>query len=145
MARYPNPSLEAIPDADLTASLARAPLDQYVVWKGIPFRSEAGSIPDRVFKLITEAWEPTPLRTILTKAARLSGNGGLKPESVRGALQRHQSANSACYLLVRRAFSGDYLAVKDVPFPTHAGRISSGEVVVARATLSRAGLPTLGT
>jgi hypothetical protein len=142
MARYATASFEPIPDADLTASLARAPLDQYVVWNGVPFRSEADSIPDRVFKLINEAWEPMSLRTILAKAARLSGVQGLKPERVRNALRIHQSSSSACYLLVRRELSGDYLAVTDVPCPSHAGRISMGDIVVPAAARSRYRLST---
>lgn len=130
MARYPATSLETISDTALVAALARTPLDQYVIWNGVPFRSEPGSIPDRVFKLIPEAWEPAPLRTILTLAARLSGAEGLKPERVRSAFRVHQSSGSTCYFLVRRDMSGDYLAVTDVPCPSSGRRMAMGDVVL---------------
>jgi hypothetical protein len=133
MARQRTAPLKHLPEDALLAALARTPSDLYVLWNGEVCPAQPGSIRSRALGLVTEVWEPLPLRTLLTRAARLSGSSGLDPDTVRSAVRMHQAASHAAYFLVRRTLAGDYLAVTDVPYPsTGRRRLQAGDVVLSR-------------
>lgn len=114
-------------------AIARTPLDQWVIWDGTPCPGQANSLRSRALSCISEVWTPTPLRVVVQRAATLSGDQGLNPDTVRSAIRMHQAARPAAYLLVRRTLSGDYLAVTDVPWPSAApGPLRAGDVVLDR-------------
>jgi hypothetical protein len=134
MARRHTGTLKHLSDAVLTDALARAPSDHFVIWNGRPCPAQTGSIRSRALALVAEVWEPVPLRVLLTRAARLSGQAGLDPDTVRSAVRMHQGASHASYFLVRRTLSGDYLAVADVPCPSSGSRrLSAGDRILGRA------------
>lgn len=134
MARYRSATLKHLSDDALTEALARTPADHFVIWNGRACRAQAGSIRSRALQLIEEIWEPVPLRTLVIRAARLSGSSGLDPDTVRSAVRMHQSASDTAYFLVRRTLSGDYLAVVDVPFPSSGStKLQAGDLVLSRA------------
>jgi hypothetical protein len=134
MARQRTAALKHLPDHALTEALARTPSDQYVIWNGRACPAQQGSIRSRALGLIEEVWEPVPLRTLLTRAARIAGASGLDPDTVRSAVRMHQSSSHAAYFLVRKTLSGDYLALVDVPYPSSGpSRLKAGDVVLARS------------
>lgn len=125
--------LERVPEAILREAIARTPLDQWVVWDGSPCRSQANSLRSRALSCVSEVWAPIPLRTLLQRAAALSGDQGLNPEAVRNAIRMHQSARPAAYLLVRRTPLGEYVALTDVPWPSAApAPLRAGDLVLDR-------------
>jgi len=134
MARRRIGTLKHLTDATLTEALARAPSDQFVIWNGRPCAAQPGSIRSQALALVAEVWEPVPLRVLLMRAARLAGESGLDPDTVRSAVRMHQSASCASYFLVRRTTSGDYLAVADVPSPSSGSRrLNAGDLILGRA------------
>jgi hypothetical protein len=134
MARQRTATLKHLPEDALQDALARTPSDLYVIWNGEACPAQPGSIRSRALGLVAEIWQPLPLRTLLTRAARLSGSSGLDPDTVRSAVRMHQGASHAAYFLVRRTLSGDYLAVTDVPYPSSGRRrLKAGDVVLGRS------------
>ncbi len=127
-------SLERLSQSALLEGVARAPIDHFVVWNGAPFGAQANSLRSRALTLITEVWEPVPLRLLLQRAADIAGGFGLDPDAVRAALRSHQTARPTTHILVRRTMSNDYLAVIDVPWPAAtAGRpLRAGDLVLDR-------------
>lgn len=123
--------LERLPEATLHDAIARTPLDQWVIWDGTACRGQANSLRSRALSCVSEVWTPVPLRALLLRAASLSGDQGLNPDTVRSAIRMHQLARPAAYLLVRRTPAGDYLAVTDVPWPSAApGPLRAGDLVL---------------
>lgn len=126
-------TLKPLPEPKLVEALARAPIDQYVIWNGRSCPSRTGSIRSRALGLVDEIWQAVPLRTLLTRAARLNGVSGLDPDTVRSAVRMHQSAAQASYFLVRRTPSGDFVAVADIPCPSSGTRpLLAGDMVLSR-------------
>jgi hypothetical protein len=73
------------------------------------------------------------MRALLQRAACVAGELGLDPDTVRSAVRMHQSARPAPYLLVRRTFDGDYVAVADVPWPAATPTpLRAGDLVLDR-------------
>ena len=124
--------LERISERVIREAIGRAPLDQYVVWDGSQSRLKPNSICSRALACIQEVWTPVSLRVLMQRAAYLAGELGLDPERVRKAVRQHQSARPTAYLLVRRAATGDYLAVTDVPWPSRAAALRAGDLVLDR-------------
>lgn len=125
--------LERLPEATLREAIARTPLDQWVIWDGTACRGQPNSLRSRALSCVSEVWTPALLRVVLQRAATLSGDEGLNPDTVRSAIRMHQTARPAAYLLVRRTPSGDYLAVTDVPWPSTApGPLRAGDLVLDR-------------
>jgi hypothetical protein len=134
MGRRRTGTLKHLSDAVLTEAVARAPSDHFVIWNGRPCPARSGSIRSQALALVAEVWEPIPLRVLLTRAARLSGQSGLDPDTVRSAVRMHQSASHASYFLVRRTLAGDYLAVADVACPSSgARRLNAGDRILGHA------------
>jgi len=125
--------LERLAEATLVEAIARTPLDHWLIWDGTPCRRQANSLRSRALSCVREVWTPVSLRAVLQRAATLSGETGLNPDTVRSAIRMHQAARPAAYLLVRRAPSGDYLAVTDVPWPAATpGPLCAGDLVLDR-------------
>jgi len=124
--------IEFISDEQLTAGLSRTPLDDYVIWSGSPYKGKDASIRTQVLSLVNEPWAPVSLRKLVRDAARLSGQCGLTPDRVRGAIRLHQAADGAAYYLVRRTPDGDFIAVTDIPMPAVGRRLSLGDRVLSR-------------
>lgn len=117
----------------MVEAIARTPIDHFVIWDGRACGAQSGSLRSRALSLIEEVWTPVPLRVLIQRAARISDNGGLDPDTVRSAVRLHQSARPAAYLLVRKTISGDYLAVTDVPWPGASNRpLRAGDLVLDR-------------
>lgn len=134
MARQHRATLKSINDRELTEALARAPANQHVIWNGHESSMQDGSITARTLHLIDVTWEPIPLRILMQRAARIAGSTGLHPDAVRDAVRRHQGAGRACYFLVAKLASGDYVAVTDVPYPSSRPRsLRAGDVVLGRS------------
>jgi hypothetical protein len=124
--------LEPISERDLIEALSRTPADHHVIWTGESCGAQAGSLRSRALACVQEVGLPVPLRIVLRRAAKLDGDIGLDPLAVRNAVRLHQSARPAVYLLVRRQFSADFVAVADIPFPASGRRIAAGDVVMDR-------------
>lgn len=125
--------LDPISPAALAQGVGATPLDHYVIWTGGRHEGRPSSLCSRALALITEAWTPIPLRELVLRAGRLEGDAGIRPEAVRNAVRQHQRARDACYLLVRRTMSGDFVNVTDVPTPALQRRpLAAGEVVMNR-------------
>jgi hypothetical protein len=124
--------LELISEQDLIEALSRTPADHHVIWTGEVCGGQAGSLRSRALACIREVGVPVPLRVIQRRAAKLDGDMGLDPLAVRNAVRLHQAARPAVYLLVRRLFSADFVAVADIPIPASGRRISAGDVVMDR-------------
>lgn len=134
MSRYRVTALKDLPEPELADALARTPADHYVIWNGRPCPMQPGSIRSQALALVDTAWIPVPLRAVQRQAARLCGQSGLDPDTVRSAVRMHQSAGHASYFLVRRTLSGDYVAVTDVPYPSSGSRrLRAGELVLSRS------------
>lgn len=118
----------------LADALARTPADHFLIWNGRFYAGRPGSIRTLALGLVAEAWEPLPLRVLVSRAARMWGKSGLDPDAVRDAVRLHQKASNASYFLVRRLRTGDYVAVVDVPFPSSGSRpLREGDVVLGRS------------
>jgi hypothetical protein len=125
---------ELISQEDFENAIARAPMDEYVIWTGARFHGRPGSIPGRMFSLVTEAWGPVPLRILLRRAARLA----ITPDRARNAVRAHQSARGASYFLVRRTSMGEFVLVTDIPFAAGGARLAAGSVVECPAPAPQA-------
>ena len=129
-------ALKAISDRELTEALARTPVNYHVIWNGREPSVRNGSVTAQFIRLIREIWEPIPLRILLQRAARISGDTGFDPDAVRDAVRRHQGAARASYLLAARLAQGDYVAVTDVPYPSSGvRRLRAGDVVLGSSGL----------
>jgi hypothetical protein len=125
--------LKLLPDVVLADAVARTPADHYVIWNGVPCPAQPGSIRSQALQLVDEIWEPVPMRVVVRRAARLAGSAGLDPEAVRNGVRAHQGASHVSYFLVRRAVSGDFVAVCDILNPSSgAKRLREGELVLSR-------------
>lgn len=125
--------LERLDDRALAEAIGRTPLDHWVIWDGSTCGGQANSLRSRALGCVKEIWTPVQMRLLLQRAARLAGELGLNPDTVRSAVRMHQSARPAAYLLVRRTLSGDYLAVTDVPWPAaNAVPLQAGDLVLDR-------------
>lgn len=133
MARYQNVALRTISEDALTEALARTPLDHFVIWNGISYASQRGSILDRVSKLVERAWEPVQLRALLTAAAKLTDNEGLCPDRVRAAIRMHQVSGNTCYFLARRNVAGDFVAATEIPRPASRRALAEGDPIPLQA------------
>ncbi|WP_206030190.1 uracil-DNA glycosylase [Roseomonas sp. AR75] len=123
--------LEFIADGVLSEAISRAPPDHFVIWTGHAYSSWQTSLRSRALARITEVGEPVPLRELLRRAARIDGDLGFDPDTVRSGLRLHQGAKPAVYLLVERNDAGDYTAVTDIPYAGPAfRRITRGAVVL---------------
>jgi hypothetical protein len=117
----------------LAHGVGATPMDQYLIWDGRRYDSRPGSRCSRALSLITEVGTPVALRELVLRAARIEGDYGFRPEAVRSAVRQHQAAVGACYLLVRRTSSGDYVSVTDVPFPATGHKsFRAGHVILSR-------------
>lgn len=126
--------LEIIRNRDLADAISRTPPDHYVIWTGHTYSSWQVSLRSRALAQIREVGVPVALRELLRRAARIEGDLGLDPATVRSGIRLHQGAKPAVYLLVERHGAGDYLAVTDIPYAGPAfRRISKGAVVLDRA------------
>lgn len=132
--------VERISESDLVEGLSRAPADHYVIWTGEGCSAQPGSLRSRALACIHEVGVPVLLRVIIRRAARLDGDVGLDPDAVRSAIHMHQAARPAAYLLAKRRFSGEYVAVTDIPFPAGGRGIAAGEVIMDRLGLLTEGL-----
>jgi len=125
--------LERLNAAAVVEAIARTPIDHFVIWDGRACGVQSGSLRSRALSLVHEVWSPVPLRVLIQRAARITDQAGLDPDTVRSAVRLHQTAKPAVYLLVRKAVSGDYLAVADIPWPAASARpLRAGEVVLDR-------------
>ncbi|MBC4018974.1 hypothetical protein ACFQU2_14370 [Siccirubricoccus deserti] len=125
--------MERISAAVLAEALRRTPPTHYVIWTGHRYRSQAGSLRSQALSRITEVGEPVSVQTLMQRAARIDGELGFDPATVRSGLGLHQGARPAVYLLVDRKASGDYAAVRDIPFAGSPSRaIREGDVVLNR-------------
>jgi hypothetical protein len=125
--------VEFIPDNLLTRALSRVPLNHFVIWTGELPNCQRGSLRARALACVREAGKPLSFRRLIQRAARLDGDIGLHPESVREAIRQHQSAKPAVLWLVERQPSGDYTAVTDILYGGSEGlRIPAGALVVSR-------------
>lgn len=128
-----HPDLQPIPQRVLEDALRRTPLSHHVVWTGQPGVGRPDSLRARAFACVPEIGVPIPLRMLMQRAARLDGQTGLHPDSVRSAVRQHQVAKPAVLFLVEKAPSGDYVAVSDIPYAGATNRrIRQGEVVLDR-------------
>lgn len=135
--------LEQISELALTEAIARAPIDQFVIWTGVEAQGADQSLRLRALRCIEEVDEPVPLRVLMRRAARLSAEGGLHPDLVRSAVRLHQGARPAAYLLCRRQACGAFVAVTDIPFPAcRRGTIRAGQPVLD--VRAGAGSPAIG-
>jgi len=125
--------LQRIEATRLTEALARTPAEHHVIWTGHPPGVRDGSMRSRALACIQEVGVPVSLRVVMTRAARISDELGFDPDAVRSAVRMYQIARPAVYLLVRRLYSNDFVAVADIPYPAGcSGRIASGELVLGR-------------
>lgn len=125
--------LEPIDSSRLTEALARTPAEHYVIWTGHSPGTRSGSMRSQALACIREIGEPVPLRVLMSRAARISGDLGFDPDAVRSAVRTYQMARPAVYILVRRLSSGEFVAVTDVPYPAGAtARIACGDLVLGR-------------
>ena len=133
MARYQSIVFDDLSDDALADAIARTPAGHFVIWNGRPCPIQPGSIRSRTLELIDTEWEPMSLRTLVRRAARLSGRCGLDPDRVRNAVLAHQRAGCASYLHVRQTLAGDFVAVVGVPYPSSgSGPLRAGELVLGR-------------
>ncbi len=127
-------SMERISASVLAEALRQTPPTHHVIWTGHNYRAQVGSLRSRALARINEIGEPISVQTLLQRAARIDGDLGLDPTTVRSGLGLHQGARPAVYLLVDRKPSGDYVAVRDIPFAGVPSRaIREGEVVLDRS------------
>jgi hypothetical protein len=123
--------IEADADSALLDAIARTPLELYVLWTGSPALTRGRSVLARVFECMQEVGVPIPLRAVVQGVARLGDGVCLQPDAVREAVRRHQSANAAVLLLLRRRGDGAFLAATDILHAVDLGRrISAGELVL---------------
>ncbi len=125
--------MERIPASVLTAALRQTPPTHYVIWTGHHYRAQDGSLRSQALSRITEVGQPVSVQTLLQRAARIDGEVGFDPNTVRSGLTLHQGAKPAAYLLVEKTASGEYVAVRDIPkagIPNQS--IRAGEVVLDR-------------
>ena len=133
MPRHRTTPLKLLSDRVLADALARTPADQYVIWNGVACPAQPGSIRSQALRLVDEIWEPVAMRIVVRRAARLAGTAGLDPDAVRNGVRAHQGASQVSYFLVRRAPSGDFLAVCDVPHPSSGSKpLREGQLVLSR-------------
>lgn len=129
----PATELEFVGAAVMSKGIAATPLDHFVIWDGTAYDGRPGSRTTLALSLVTEPWRPVSLREVIIRAAKLDGDWGLTPDTVRNAFRQHQRARGAGYLWVRRTPGGDYVLVTDVPFPASRQRPhSAGAVVLTR-------------
>jgi hypothetical protein len=129
----PSAMIEHISEEQLASGLSRTPMDDHVVWCGAAYKGKDASIRTQVLSLVSEPWAPVSLRKLVRDAARLSGQCGLSPDRVRGAVRLHQGADGAAYLLVRRTPNGDFVAVTEIPTPAVGRPLCPGDMVLSRA------------
>jgi hypothetical protein len=126
--------METISAGVLAEAISRAPSDQYVIWTGHEYGSWQRSLRSRALAEIKKVARPVALRELLRRAARIDGELGFNPDTVRSGLRLHQGAKPAVYLLVEQTPVGDYVAVTTVPFAGPAfRRIEKGAVVLDRS------------
>ena len=126
-------AMERISAAALDEAQRDTPPTHYVFWTGHPYRRQAGSLRSQALERITEVGQPVSVQTLLERAARVDGELGFDPATVRGGLMLHQGAKPAVYLLVERKASGDFVAVREIPFAGSPGQaIREGDVVADR-------------
>ena len=124
-------TMEVISPALHSESLARTPLEQYVIWTGREAAGQRGSLRLRAFACIREVGQPVSLRTLIQRAARLDGLCGLDPDAVRSGVRLHQIAKPAVLFLAERRASGEFVAVADIPYAGAMDRrILAGEVLI---------------
>jgi hypothetical protein len=129
----PLPDLERISATTLANAIAATPLDQFVIWDGTVYEGKPGSRTSRVLGLITQAWRPVSMRELIMRAARLDGDRGLRPDTVRDAVRQHQRAKGASYRWCRRTAAGDHVLITDLPFPATGGApMAAGTVAMPR-------------
>ena len=127
-------SMERISATVLEKALRRTPPTHYVIWTGHTYRNQNGSLRSQALSRITEVGEPVSVQTLLQRAARIDGELGFDPATVRSGLDLHQGARPAVYLLIDRKASGDYVAARDIPFAGSPSRaIREGDVVLDRS------------
>jgi hypothetical protein len=107
--------LEVIAAGVLAEALRRTPEDHHVIWTGHSYASWQRSLRSRALAEIKECGVPVSLRELLRRAARIDGDRGLDPDTVRAGVRLHQGAKPAVYLLVQRTSAGDYVAVTEIP------------------------------
>jgi hypothetical protein len=125
--------LELISPGELARGVGATPIDHYVLWNGGRYGARPRSRCFRALSLVTEVGVPVPLRELILRAGRIEGEYGLRPEAVRRNVRQHQAAIGACYLLVRRRASGDFVSVTDVPSPAGGLRPLRADEVVLRS------------
>lgn len=134
LARNAEPSateLEFVGATVMSKGIAATPLDQFVIWDGTPYDGRPGSRTSLALSLVAEAWRPVSVRELIVRAAKLDGDWGLSPDTVRNAARQHQRARGAVYLWVRRTAAGDYVLMTDLPFPASRQRpMAAGTVVL---------------
>jgi hypothetical protein len=123
-----------VSDNAFAEALARAPLDQYVLWTGSPPTTRGASTVAHAVSCLREVWAPVGLRTLLQRASRIAGGGhGAQPDAVRNAVRQHQFAHGSVMLLLRKRADGEYVAVTDIPFAADLkGPVRAGDVLVDR-------------
>lgn len=125
--------LEFVGAPAVSKGIAATPLDHFVIWDGTTYDGRPGSRSALALSLVPEPWRPVSLRELIIRAAKLDGDWGLLPDTVRNAARQHQRARGAGYLWVRRTAAGDYVLVTDVPFPASRQRpMPAGALVLTR-------------
>lgn len=129
----PATELEFVGAAAMSKGIAATPLDHFVIWDGTPYDGRPGSRTTLALRLVAEPWKPVSLREVIIRAAKLDGDWGLSPDTVRNAFRQHQRARGSGYLWVRRTPAGDYVLITDVPFSASRQRPTpAGAVVLTR-------------
>ncbi|WP_270937192.1 hypothetical protein [Falsiroseomonas oryzae] len=126
-------AMEHVSASTLAEAQRRSAPTHHVIWTGRAYRAQAGSLRSQALARVIEVGQPVPLQTLLARAARVDGDLGFDPATVRSGLVLHQGAKPAVYLLVGRRSSGDFVVVQDIPHAGERGRrIAAGEVVMTR-------------
>lgn len=123
---------EHISEARLREAVSRIPVEQHVLWTGGSYGSLTGSLRSQALAMITERMMPIPVRELVRRAARIDGDYGFDPDTVRHGLNMHKGAKPCVYWILNRAEDDSFVAGATINHPDGYGApIKKGQPVLA--------------
>lgn len=124
---------ETISDEQLNAALSRLSTSNlYVFWTGNTYKLRTASLRSNALRTITELKTPVPVEELIRRAARISGEIGYNPATVKSGLYLHRNSKPAVYIAIERKEDGSFVAAADTPYADgFQGGLKRGDLVIA--------------
>jgi hypothetical protein len=123
---------EEITDEALNVALSRLSTSNlYVFWTGDTYKLRSASLRSNSLRTITEVKTPVPVEELIRRAARISGNQGYNPATVKSGLYLHRNSKPAVYFALERKEDGSFVAAADTPYALgFQNGLKRGDIVI---------------